>query len=48
MRIPFPYLVAGYQQYTQVYPQKLCITFSYADAYPLNATGKKGFIRGFF
>ena len=31
----FPYLVAGYQHYSQGYPQLLCITFSYAEVYPL-------------
>ena len=30
----FPYLVLGYQQYSQVYPQLLCITFTYAEGYP--------------
>ena len=31
----FPYLVLGYQQYSQCYPQLLCITFTYSEGYPL-------------
>lgn len=36
----FPYLVAGYQHYSQGYPQFLCITFSYAEGYPLEVFSK--------
>lgn len=38
----FPYLVSGYQQYSQAYPQLLCITFSYSEGYPLASQEKNG------
>lgn len=44
----FPYLVAGYQQYPQCYPQLLCITFSYADGYPLEIFPKTPILQGLY
>ena len=44
----FRYLVQGYQQYQQTYPQFLCITFSYAECYPPASEKKVACLQGFY